>query len=323
MRALVQDRYGSTEVLELREIEGPAVGEDDVLIRVQAAGVDQGVWHLLAGLPYVVRLAGYGLRAPKKGVRGEDVAGRVERVGAAVTHFSEGDEVFGTCEGAFAELAVSKAETLALKPANLTFIEAAAVPTSAVTALQGLRDKGDVQPGQRALVIGAAGGVGSFAVQLAKVMGAHVTGVCSAGKVDLVRSLGADAVIDYTRQDIADLDDTWDVILDIAGNRSLRSLRRALTPRGTLVIVGGEKGGRLMGGTDRQLRALALSPFVAQRLRTYVAAVNSDDLDYLRALIETEAIRPAVDRTYPLSETPTAIRELREGRVRGKVVVTA
>jgi NADPH:quinone reductase-like Zn-dependent oxidoreductase len=232
MNAVIQDTYGSPEVLELREIDKPVVRDDEVLVQVHAAGVDPGVWHLMTGLPYLVRVMGYGLRKPKVGIRGQDVAGRVEAVGTNVTRFRPGAEVFGICEGSFAEYACARPGKLAPKPANLTFEQAAAVPISGLTALQALRDRGKVQPGQTVLIIGAAGGVGSFAVQLAKAFGAEVTGVCSTTKVDLVRSIGADEVIDYTREDFADGVRHWDLIVDTAGRRSLSQLRRALTPRG-------------------------------------------------------------------------------------------
>lgn len=256
MKAIVQDMYGSPDVLQLREIDTPVAGEDEVLVRVHAAGVDQGVWHLMAGLPYLMRIAGFGLRAPKNPVRGYDVAGRVEAVGKNVTRFQSGEEVFGTCRGSFAEYACARADRLAPKPSNLTFEQAAAVPISGYAALQAVRDQGKVRPGQRVLIIGAGGGVGTFAVQLAKAFGAEVTGVCSTTKVELVRSIGADRVIDYTREDFADGRSRYDVILDIAGNRSLSHLRRALAPEGTLVIVGGEGGGRWLGPTPGA-RALA------------------------------------------------------------------
>ena len=322
MKAIVQDEYGSADVLELRDIDRPAVEDDGVLVRVHAAGVDPGVWHLMTGRPYLVRLAGYGLRRPKARVRGEDVAGRVEAVGKDVTRFQEGDEVFGIGDGAFAEYASASEDKLAPKPANLSFEQAAAVPTSAFTALQGLRDKGEVQAGQTVLIIGAAGGVGTFAVQLAKAFGAEVTGVCSTTKTDLVKSLGADNVIDYTQEEITQSGQRYDVILDTAGQRSLRQLRRALSPRGTLVIVGAETGGRWIGGTDRQLRAIMLSPFVRQRLRTFVATPKNEDLQFVKELIEAGKVTPVIDRTYPLSEVPEAIRQLEEGHARGKVVIT-
>jgi NADPH:quinone reductase-like Zn-dependent oxidoreductase len=323
MKAVVQDTYGSPDVLELRDIDKPVVGDDDVLVRVHAAGVDPGVWHLMTGLPYLVRILGYGLRKPKVGIRGRDVAGRVEAVGKNVTRFHPGEEVFGTCEGSFAEYVCAQADRLAPKPANLTFEQAAAVPISGLTALQGVREKGQVQPGQKVLIIGAAGGVGSFAVQLAKAFGAGVTGVCSTTKVDLVRSIGADHVIDYTREDFADGARRYDLVLDTAGNRSLAHLRRALAPRGTLVIVGGEGGGRWLGGFDRQiLRAPILSLFVSQTLRPLTSKERSEDLVVLKELIEAGKVTPIIDRTYPLSEVPEAIRYLEEGHARGKVVIT-
>jgi NADPH:quinone reductase-like Zn-dependent oxidoreductase len=321
MRAVVQDRYGSREALELRDVARPAVAEGDVLVRVRAAGLDQGVWHLMTGLPYLVRVAGYGLRAPKTPVPGLDLAGRVEAVGKNVTRFQPGEDVYGNCSGAFAEYASAAEDKLALKPDNLTFEQAAAVPTSALTALQALRDKAAVQGGQRVLIIGAAGGVGTFAVQLAKALGADVTGVCSTGKLDLVRSIGADDVIDYTREDFAGTGRHWDVIVDLAGNRSLSHLRSALTSHGTLVVVGGEGGGKWVGGADRQLRALVLSPFVRQRLRSLVSSVGAADLEYVRELVEAGRVLPVVDRTFSLGEVPEAIRYLRLGLARGKVVI--
>ncbi|MET8679607.1 NAD(P)-dependent alcohol dehydrogenase [Streptomyces sp. NPDC004647] len=322
MKAIVQDTYGSPDVLELRDTAEPVAGDDDLLVRVHAAGVDAGVWHLMTGMPYLLRIMGYGLRTPKVRVRGMDVAGRVEAVGRNVTRFQPGDEVFGACDGSFAEYACAREDRFAPKPANLSFEQAAAVPISAFTALQGLRDQGRVQPGQKVLIIGAAGGVGAFAVQLAKMFGAHVTGVCSTTKADLVRSIGADEVIDYTSDDFADGARHFDLILDAAGNRSLSHLRRALTPKGTLVIVGGEGGGRWFGGTDRPLRALMLSPFVSQRLRGLISAERTEDLQYLRKIIEDGKVMPVIDRTYPLHEVPEAIRYVHDGHVRGKVVIT-
>ncbi|MGB3050633.1 MAG: NAD(P)-dependent alcohol dehydrogenase [Polyangiales bacterium] len=322
MKAIVQDTYGSADVLELRDIDRPEVGDDEVLVRVHAAGVDPGVWHLMTGLPYLIRIAGYGFRAPKSPVRGNDLAGRVEAVGKNVTEFQAGDEVFGNSDGTFAEYASAKANKLALKPTNISVEQAAAVPTSALTALQGLRDHGEVQPGQRVLIVGASGGIGTFAVQLAKAFGAEVTGVCSTTKVDMVRSLGADHVIDYVRDDFEQMPQRYDVILDMAGNRSLSTLRRALTPEGTLVIVGGEEGGRWLGGTDRQIRALLLSPFVRQRLRTFIAKEGAEDLLVLKELIESGKVTPVIDRTYELREAPDAIRYLDEGHARGKLVLS-
>jgi len=322
MKAIVQEEYGSSEVLRVGEVDRPKVGDGEVLIRVHAAGVDPGVWHLMAGLPYFLRLMGYGLRAPKTRVPGNDFSGRVETVGKEVTQFQPGDDVFGLCKGCFAEYASAREDKIAPKPSNLTFEQAAAVPTSALTALQALRDKGEVAAGQRVLIIGASGGVGTFAVQLAKVFGAEVTGVCSTPKLDLVRSIGADHVVDYTREDIAQTGERYDVILDTAGNRSLANLRGALTPRGTLVIVGGEEGGKWLAGTDRQLRAAVLSPFVSQRLRSFVAAARLEDLEFLKGLLESGKLTPVIDRTYSLSEAPEAIRYLMGGHARGKLVLT-
>ena len=320
MKAIVQDRYGSADVLRLRDIDRPELGNDDVLVRVLAAGVDPGVWHLMTGLPYLVRL-GFGLRAPKTPVRGMDVAGRVEEVGENVTQFEVGDEVFGTCNGSFAEYARATEDKLALKPANLSFEQAAAVPVSACTALHALRDSGEVRAGQKVLIVGASGGVGTFAVQLAKAFGAQVTGVCSTTKLELVRSIGADQVIDYTRDDFSQIGERYDLILDIAGNRSLSLLRSALTPAGTLVIVGGEGGGPWLGGTDRQIRALILSPFVRHNLRNFISVENKEDLLVLKELIESGKVTPVIDRTYPLREAPDAIRYLEDGHARGKVVI--
>ena len=321
MKAIVRDGYGSVDVLRLAEIDPPAVGESEVLVRVHAAGVDQGVWHLMTGTPYVMRLAGFGLRAPKNPGLGYDVAGRVEAVGAQVTGFRPGDDVFGTCRGSFAEYAVARADRLASKPGDVSFEQAAAVPISGYAALQAVREHGGVRAGRRVLIIGAGGGVGTFAVQLAKAYGAEVTGVCSTAKTELVRSIGADQVIDYTREDFTDGRNRYDVILDIAGNRSLSQLRRALTPRGTLVIVGGEDAGNWLG-VRRQLRAAALSPFVGQKLGTFISKERGQDLEELRKLLEAGTIRPIVDRTFPLDEVPEAIRYLRDGRARGKIVIT-
>ena len=322
MKAIVQDIYGSPDVMELRDISKPILGKEEVLVQVNAAGIDPGVWHLMTGRPYLTRLMGFGLRRPKAPVRA-DVAGRVVAVGSAVTRFATGDEVFGTCNGGFAEYAVGGEEKLALRPANLSFEQAAAIPVSACTALQGLRDAGKVRPGQKVLIIGAGGGVGTFAVQLARVFGAEVTGVCSTRNVDMVRSIGADHVIDYTREDFADGTIVYDLILDTAGNRSLSHLRRALAPAGTLVIIGGEGGGRWLGGFDRGvLRAPLLSLFVRQKLRPLVATVRNEDLQFLKELVEAGKVKPVIDRTYPLAEVPSAIRHFEEGHAHGKVVIT-
>lgn len=321
MKAVVRDTYGSVEVLRLAEIAKPVAGDGQVLVRTHAAGVDQGVWHLMVGMPYVMRLAGFGIRAPKNPLLGYDLAGRVEAVGAQADLFQPGDEVFGTCRGSFAEYAVARVDRLASKPVNVSFDQAAATPISGYAALQAVRDNGKIQAGQRVLIIGAGGGVGTFAVQIAKADGAVVTGVCGTSKVELVRSIGADHVIDYTKQDVGDDGDRYDVILDIAGNRPLAQLRRALTPRGTLVIVGAEDAGDWIG-IRRQLRAAALSPFVRQKLGFYISKERSQDLEELRKLLEAGAVRPFVDRTFPLDEVPDAIRYLRDGRARGKIVIT-
>jgi NADPH:quinone reductase-like Zn-dependent oxidoreductase len=321
VKAIVQDVYGSPDVLQLREIEKPAVGDDDVLVRVSAAGVDQGVWHLMAGRPYLVRVAGVGLRAPKNPIRGVDVAGLVEAVGEQVTRLQPGDEVFGVCRGSFAEYACAPAHRLVPKPANISFVQAAAVPVSGCAALQAVRDRAKVRSGQHVLVIGAGGGVGTFAVQLAKLSGASVTGVCSTSKVELVRSIGADRVVDYTREDFSG-GDRYDTILDTAGNRSLSQLRRALAPGGTLVIVGGEGGGRWLGGIDRQLRAQVLSVFGHHKMGTWISTQPRADVEALRELLEVGKVTPVIDRTFPLSEVADAIRYLRDGRARGKVVIT-
>src|SRR5215216_6686356 len=322
MKAIVRDTYGSPEVLELRDIDKPEIADDEVLVHVHAAGVGRDVWHIMTGLPYPIRLAGYGLRAPKNPVVGSDMAGVVEAVGKNVTRFQPGDEVFGIGKGSYAEYVCAREDKLAHKPANLTFEQAAVVAISGLPALQGLRDHGRVQPGQSVLIIGASGGVGTYAVQLAKVFGAQVTAVCSTTKGDMVRSLGADRVIDYTQDDFADGDQRYDVILDIGGNASLSRLRRALAPKGTLVIAGGEKPGRWLGGNDRQLRALVLSRFVGQKLTTFISDENREDLIVLKELIESGKLAPVIDRTYPLIEAPDAIRYLEHGHARGKVVIT-
>jgi NADPH:quinone reductase-like Zn-dependent oxidoreductase len=322
MKAIVRDTYGSADVLELRDIDRPVVGDDEVLVRVRAAGLDQGVWHVMAGLPLPIRLAGFGLRAPKNPVLGADVAGVVHAVGKEVTGLRPGDEVFGIATGSYAEYARASEDKLAPKPANLTFEQAAVIAISGLTALQGLRDHAKVRPDQKVLIVGASGGVGTYAVQVAKAFGAHVTGVCSTAKVDLVRSLGADHVIDYTREDFAGGQQRYDAILDVGGNASLSRLRRALTSKGTLVIAGGETEGRWLGGTDRQLRALVLSPFVGQKLGTFISRENREDMIVLKELIEAGKVTPVIDRAYPLSDVADAIRYMREGRARGKVVIT-
>lgn len=322
MKAIVQHRYGLTDQLQLQEVEVPTVGARDVLVRVRAAGVDPGVWHLVTGMPYLVRL-GSGLRRPRRRIPGMDLAGVVEAVGRDVTRFAPGDEVFGTGKGSYAEYAVAPARTLAAKPANLSFTQAAAVPVSGQTALNAVRGAVTVRPGQQVLVIGAGGGVGTFAVPLAKASGAHVTGVCSTRKHDLVRSIGADEVIDYTREDVADRGARYDLIIDTGGNRPLAQLRRALLPSGTLVLVGGEAAtGKWLKGFDRQLRAHLLSPWVGHRLVNLVSLPKAAQLEVLTGLIDSGQVTPVVDRTYPLDRAPEAIRHL-ESHPQGKLVISA
>ncbi len=320
MRAVVQDRYGSSEVLRLARVARPVLGDDQVLLHVNAAGLDRGTEHLMTGKPYVARLF-VGLRKPKNPIPGRDAAGTVAAVGSSVSRFAIGDEVYGVAPGSFAEYAVAPEDKLARKPENLSFAHAAAIPVSAGTALQALVDAGRVQAGQSVLVVGASGGVGTYAVQLAKAFGAEVTGVSSTAKVDLVKSLGADHVIDYTREDFADGTRRYDLVLDIGGSTPVRRLRRALRPRGTLVFVGGENSGNLTG-LGRQLRGALVSPFLRQRLVLLVTKERAADLERLSGLIEDGKLVPSVDRSYPLEEAPDAMRLLEEGRVRGKVVIT-
>jgi NADPH:quinone reductase-like Zn-dependent oxidoreductase len=321
MRAIVQDVYGDTgDVLRTAEIARPQPGAGEVLVRVAAAGIDRGVWHLMAGKPYAARLA-FGLRTPSNPVRGREFAGRVEAVGDGVTAVRPGDEVFGMGEGTFAEYAIAKEKKVAPRPAGLTAVQAAALTISATTALQAVRDHGRVTAGQTVLVIGASGGVGSFAVQIAKAYGAEVTGVSSAAKADLVRGLGAEAVVDHAVGNGLEVGSAvFDVVLDIGGNRPVRQLRKVLAPHGRLVIVGGEGGGRWLG-IGRQLRAAALSPFVGQKLVFFVAGENAADLVVLTELVESGKLAPAIDRTFPLAEAPAAVDYLTAGRARGKVVV--
>jgi NADPH:quinone reductase-like Zn-dependent oxidoreductase len=323
MKAITQDRYGEADVLEFGDVLEPVVREHDVLIRVRAAGAGPDVWHIMAGKPYMARPM-LGWARPKIRIRGWDVAGTVETVGSAVTEFGPGDEVMGTAErGSFAELTVAPADKLVRKPERLSFEQAAAVPVSGTTAIQAVRDKAHVQPGQSVLVIGAGGGVGTFTVQIAKAMGATVTGVASTSKLDLVRSIGADDVIDYTREDFTDGSRTWDVIVDTAGRRPLRELRRALTPKGTLVVVGGDGGGRWTGGFFRgMLRGPIVSIFIGQTLGGINAKVTKQDLLTLSELIEAGSLTPVVDRTFDLVEAADAVRYLAEGHAAGKIVVT-
>ncbi len=321
MRAIVQRAYGSSETLTLAEAPRPTMEADEVLIEVRAAGVDRGVWHLMTGMPYVIRLMGYGLSRPKVQTPGMDVAGRVAAVGSGVERFKVGDEVFGIARGAYAEYAVADADKLARKPASITFEQAAVASISGITALQALTEATQVEPGQEILVIGASGGVGSYAVQIARALGARVTGVASAAKADLVRSLGADAVIDYRAGDYLDGSRRYDAIIDVGGRNSLRRLRRALTPTGTLVIVGGEGGDRLTGGVWRQMVAPLMSRFVSQRLTTFVSTEHYRYIEALAGYIERGEVMPAVGRTYRLDEVATAIDDLTSGRAQGKSAI--
>ncbi len=321
MRAVVQDAYGPPEILRVADTELPEIAPDEVLVEVHAAGVDRGVWHLMTGLPYLVRLTGFGLTKPKIAVPGLDVAGRVAAVGSQVTRFAVGDDVFGIAMGAFAEYAAAKEAKLAHKPGGLTFEQAAVVAISGSTALQALTDVGRMEAGQTVLVIGASGGVCSYAVQLAKALGATVTGVASAAKTDMVRSLGADRAIDYAATDYLDGSARYDLIIDTGGRNPVRSLRRALAPKGTLVIVGGEGGGRWTGGIGRQLRAAVWSLFVSQRMGTFISQEHHSHLDRLADHIESGAVIPSVGRRYRLEEVPTAIADLIAGLASGKSVI--
>jgi NADPH:quinone reductase-like Zn-dependent oxidoreductase len=322
MKAIVQDRYGSADVLEFRDVPDPVTGDDEVLVRVRAAGCGPDVWHLTTGKPYLARLMPE-FRRQWKAPRGQDVAGVVNSVGASVTTLAAGDEVMGTVNGSFADLGVGPTSTLIRKPSRLSFEQAAAVPISGTTALQAVRDVANVQPGQRVLVLGAGGGVGTLAVQIAKAYGASVAGVCSAGKAELVRSIGADDVIDYTVEDFADGRRQWDAIIDTAGRRPLRELRRALAPHGVAAIVGGDGGGNWTGGFFRQiLRGPVLSMMSGQRFAPVMSKVGADDLAVLADLIEADKLTPVVGRTFPLVDAPAAVALIEEGHAAGKIVVT-
>jgi NADPH:quinone reductase-like Zn-dependent oxidoreductase len=314
MKAIVQERYGSPNVLQCKDIDKPVVSDGEVLVRVHAAGVNIGDWHLLKGVPYVMRIV-VGLRKPK-----HEIAGRVEAVGADVKQFRPGDEVFGWCEGAFAEYACAPEKNLLPKPANLTFEQAAAVGDSAFTALDAVRDQGKVRPGHEVLINGASGGVGTFAVQIAKSFGARVTGVCSTRNIDVVRSIGADHVVDYTREDFAQSGQRYDVMLDVVGSRSLSDCRRALTARGTYVLVGVLDLGRWFG-LARQFKVLALSAFVRQTMRVFIVRHNREDLVALKELVEAGKVTPVVDRSYELSEVPEALQHQGDGHTQGKTVI--
>ena len=322
MQAIVQDAYGAVpeDVLSLARVDRPIIGDGEILVRVRAASVDRGTWHLMAGLPSAMRVA-TGFRRPKAQNPGRCLAGTVAAVGNDVTGFTVGDEVYGTTTASIAEYVVVQPERLAIKPSNLSFGQAAATPISGVTALQAVRDAAQVSAGQKVLIIGASGGVGTFAVQIAKAFGAEVTGVCSTSKVDLVRSLGADHVVDYTREDFAEGDAAYDVIIDTGGNSTVSHLRRALAPRGRIVLVGGETDGKFLGGFGRQLRAPLVSLFVGPKMKLFGAKEDAPDLIGLRELIEAGKVAPAVDRIFQLADSAAAVRYMQDGHARGKVVI--
>jgi NADPH:quinone reductase-like Zn-dependent oxidoreductase len=334
MKAIVQDRYGSPDVLELREIERPNIKDDEVLVRVHATSVHPDVWHALRGIPYILRIMGSGLRMPKNPVPGTDVAGLVESMGRNVTRFQPGDEVFGQSVGAnlwgnggtYAEYAAVPEARLERKPADLTFEQAAAVLTSGPIAVQGIRDEGRVQPGQTVLINGAGGGVGTVAVQLAKTYGADVTAVDAPGKLDMLRSIGADRVIDYMEEDFTGSGERYDLVLDIAGNHQWSELKRTLTPEGTYVLIGhdqyGGSGHRWFGSLGRFFKLMVISPFVSHLHPFRGTKDPGDRLVVLKELIEAGKITPVIDRTFTLSEVPVAIRYLESGQVRGKIVIT-
>lgn len=321
MQAITQHRYGTAEVLQRQAIDVPVVGPNEVLVQVQAAGVDRGTWHLMTGLPYLIRLIGYGLTGPKHPVPGLDVAGTVVEVGDDVTRFQVGDEVFGIAQGSFAEYAAADEAKLARKPANITFEQAAVSAVSGITALEALTDVGNVQAGQRVLVVGASGGVGTFAVQLAKALGARVTGVSGPAMIDTVRALGADQVFDHTTEDFVESDERYDLVLDIGGRNSISRLRRVLAPRGTLVIVGGEGGNRLTGGVGRQVRAMALSPFLPQRLTTFVSSEHHSNIERLGEFLAAGTVVPHIGRRFTLDQVADAMDQIDAGAACGKSVV--
>jgi NADPH:quinone reductase-like Zn-dependent oxidoreductase len=320
IKAIVQDRYGSPDVLRLKDIDKPVPEDNEVLVRVRAAAVNIGNWHVLRGIPYAMRPA-VGLFKPKHEIPGLDLAGQVEAVGGSVKQFQPGDEVFGWCNGAFAEYACAEENNLLAKPSNLTLEQAAAVGDSAFTALNAVRDQGKVQPGQRVVINGASGGVGTFAVQIAKSFGADVTGVCSTKNVEMVRSIGANRVIDYTKEDFAQADQRYDVMLDLVGNRSLSDCMGTLSRQGTYVLVGVSDMDRWFG-LARQIKALSLSPFVRQRVRVFIVRHNRADLAVLKELVEAGKVTPVIDRRYPLRDVPEALRYQGEGHPRGKIVIT-
>ncbi len=321
MKAIVQHEYGTADVLKFDDIAKPEVAANEVLVEVKAAGTHIGDWLVMNGLPYVIRAMGYGVRRPKNTVLGTEVAGRVASVGEGAQGFQPGDEVFGWCTGSFAEFVSVPEDALALKPANVSFEQAAGLPISGFTALQAVRDKGEVKPGQQVMVIGASGGVGSFTVQIAKAFGAEVAGVASTRNAEMVTNIGADRFVDYTTQDITEIGHQYDAIIDTAGNRSLPHLRKALTNDGTLVIVGGS-GGRWLMGSGRSLRATMSSPFVSQTLRPFISTPNQEDLLVLKELVESGDVTTVIDRTFPLDQAPDAMRYLGARHTQGKTVIT-
>ncbi len=323
MRAVVRDTYGDVEALAVRDVALPVPGNDEVLVRVHAAGIDRGALHVLAGRPSLMRVAGFGLRRPKRPGLGTELSGVVDAVGPGATGFQPGDEVYGVGRETFAEYAVAPSATLSHKPERLSHVQAAIVPTSGITALQAVRDHGHVEAGQTVLVIGASGGVGSFAVQIARALGGHVTGVASTSKVDFVRSLGAEHVLDYQAGDITEHGNRYDVVVDVGGSRPFSTLRKVLAPRGTLVFVGGEGGGQIVGDLGRQLRPALISRFTPQRFETFwVASPNAADLDTLASMIDEGLVTPALDRAWPLADIADAMRALERGTVRGKMAIT-
>jgi NADPH:quinone reductase-like Zn-dependent oxidoreductase len=326
VRAITHNRYGNAEVLDLHNIDCPNFGAGEILVNVKAAGLDRGTWHLMTGLPLAIRL-GFGFRGPRNPVPGLDLAGVVVATGNRTSRFNVGDEVFGTGKGSFAEFAVAKESTLGIKPPGLTFEQAAAIPVSGVTALQGLCDVGQLKASQKVLIIGASGGVGTYAVQIAKALGAEITGVCRTSKIDLVRSLGATHVIDYTKEDLAESlsssgRTSFDLIFDLGGSVPLRKLIGALTEGGSLVLAGGEHGGKWFGIVRRQLAGMVLNPFVKQRVRTLMSKVDHTHLERLSTFVTNSELLPSIDHTYQLAEAATAMRHLETGTARGKIVIT-
>ena len=320
MKAIVYRKYGTPDVLSLHDVDRPVVGDDEVQVRVHAASLNPLDWHYMTGTPYLMRLM-VGLRKPKRNILGVDLAGTVEAVGGNVTRFKPGDEVFGVAAGSCAEFVAAREDRIVHKPAGLTFEQAAAVPVAALTALQGLRDHGKVEAGQKVLINGAAGGVGTFAVQIAKRLGADVTGVCSTHNVDTIRSIGADHVIDYTKDDFVERGQRYDVMMDHVGNRSLSDCRRVLTRDGVCVVISGPKEGRVLGPIPRLIRTIVYFKFVSQRVASYTAVVTSEQLLRVRELLESGQVEPVIERTYNLSEVPEAMRYLGSGHARAKLVI--